>query len=545
MTPTLSVCMIVRNEEKVIGRCLESIVGIADEIIVVDTGSSDQTKSIASIYTNKIYDFTWSNDFSAARNYAASKAIGNWILALDADEYLDRKSFEKFKTELQINPPIFNIIGLQIVSFIGEKGNNTALNYHERLYRNNSDIFYVRNIHEVLKHRYSQEVSGVKDLQIYHTGYLTEVMQDKNKSSRNLALLLGKKDKEPMDYFFIANEYRNLNKLNQAIRYYRKAYSLKPNIDYDWVKKTLLFLTETLHSCKRDKEALEILESCIEIYPNLVDYKFFKGAILFDLKSYDKSKIVFEEILFQKENLVADSSIDFLELSPLKYLGQIYEIENEVEKAVKSFSRALSLNKSDDQLWIKLISVLASQTTLEELSVFLNNNLLKEKSMTPLKVIKILLAIPNMDVQKLSRSLLTESLTEVQHDALLLKNLLLDNRENEVLNYFVDRDGNKAIEVLATGIFSITDFIILSITNNSLGLREFLYEIKYDQSLNNLYNLIFKGTANKLSLTEENLYIKISEQAKVMNNSKSIELLYCKSYHLSKNGREKVREVLK
>src|SRR5690625_4581747 len=82
MDKLLSVCMIVKNEEKVLERCLESIHGIADEIVIVDTGSTDKTKEIATKYTDKLYDFKWINDFSKARNYAASKAIGEWIFVI-------------------------------------------------------------------------------------------------------------------------------------------------------------------------------------------------------------------------------------------------------------------------------------------------------------------------------------------------------------------------------------------------------------------------------------------------------------------------------
>ena len=71
---SISLCMIVKNEELVLGRCLDSVKNLMDEIIIVDTGSTDKTKEIASLYTNKIYDFPWINDFAAARNFSFSKA---------------------------------------------------------------------------------------------------------------------------------------------------------------------------------------------------------------------------------------------------------------------------------------------------------------------------------------------------------------------------------------------------------------------------------------------------------------------------------------
>ncbi len=87
--PTLSLCMIVKNEEKHLARCLSSVKDVADEIVIVDTGSTDKTIEIAESFSAKIFHFDWVNDFSAARNFALSKCTGDWILYLDADEELN------------------------------------------------------------------------------------------------------------------------------------------------------------------------------------------------------------------------------------------------------------------------------------------------------------------------------------------------------------------------------------------------------------------------------------------------------------------------
>lgn len=90
-----SLCMIVKNEEAVLNRCLESMVSAMDEIIIVDTGSTDATKKIAAAYTDQIYDFPWTGNFAEARNYAASKATGDYIYTADADEYLEPEELQK------------------------------------------------------------------------------------------------------------------------------------------------------------------------------------------------------------------------------------------------------------------------------------------------------------------------------------------------------------------------------------------------------------------------------------------------------------------
>ena len=97
---TISLCMIVKNEEEVIGRCLECVKDIVDEIIIVDTGSTDSTKEIVSKYTDMVYDFEWIDDFSAARNFSFSKASKDYTMWLDADDIIleaDREKLLKIK----------------------------------------------------------------------------------------------------------------------------------------------------------------------------------------------------------------------------------------------------------------------------------------------------------------------------------------------------------------------------------------------------------------------------------------------------------------
>src|SRR5690625_3386446 len=89
--------MIVKNEEEVLDACLTSVNNVCDEIVIVDTGSTDQTKEIARKFTNKIYDFKWIDDFSAARNFAFSKASMEYVFWLDADDVLNKADQDKFK----------------------------------------------------------------------------------------------------------------------------------------------------------------------------------------------------------------------------------------------------------------------------------------------------------------------------------------------------------------------------------------------------------------------------------------------------------------
>ena len=93
----LSLCMIVKNEEKFLEQCLNSVRELVDEIVIVDTGSTDKTKEIAAKFTNKIFDFQWCDDFSAARNESLKHATGDWILVLDADETIAWKDLSEIR----------------------------------------------------------------------------------------------------------------------------------------------------------------------------------------------------------------------------------------------------------------------------------------------------------------------------------------------------------------------------------------------------------------------------------------------------------------
>ena len=106
----ISLCMIVKNEERVLDRCLDSLRGLMDEIIIVDTGSTDATKEIAAKYTDQIYDFTWNDDFAAARNFSFSKANMDYIYVADADEVLDEKNREEFAKLKQVLLPEIDIV---------------------------------------------------------------------------------------------------------------------------------------------------------------------------------------------------------------------------------------------------------------------------------------------------------------------------------------------------------------------------------------------------------------------------------------------------
>lgn len=146
---TVSVCMIVKNEEKVLGRCLDSLCGLAEEIIIVDTGSKDETKKIAALYTDKIYDFEWVQDFSAARNFAFSKATMDYIYSADADEVIDEENRRRFLKLKQTLLPEIEIVQMK---YANQLAFNTTYNFDEeyrpKLYKRLRSFRWTDSVHE-------------------------------------------------------------------------------------------------------------------------------------------------------------------------------------------------------------------------------------------------------------------------------------------------------------------------------------------------------------------------------------------------------------
>lgn len=128
---TISLCMIVKNEERVLERCLDSLEGLMDEIIIVDTGSTDRTKEIAKQYTDQVYDFTWTGNFAEARNFSFEKATKQYIYAADADEVLDEENRQAF---LRLKQTLLPEIDIVQMLYCNQLQYNTTYNY-DREYR--------------------------------------------------------------------------------------------------------------------------------------------------------------------------------------------------------------------------------------------------------------------------------------------------------------------------------------------------------------------------------------------------------------------------
>lgn len=145
---TVSVCMIVKNEEKLLARCLDSLKGLYDELVIVDTGSTDRTRQIAGEYTDNIYDFSWQDDFSAARNFAFSKCSCDYIYSADADEYLDETNRTRFRDLIMVLDPAVEIVQMHYYEPKLSGLLNTRSELRPKLFKRIRTFRWVDPVHE-------------------------------------------------------------------------------------------------------------------------------------------------------------------------------------------------------------------------------------------------------------------------------------------------------------------------------------------------------------------------------------------------------------
>jgi glycosyltransferase involved in cell wall biosynthesis len=167
--PKLSLNMIVKNEGENLARAIQSVKNVVDEIIVVDTGSADKTKTIARSFGAKVFDFEWINNFSAARNFALDKSSGDWVIYLDADEELSTGSVNELRKIIHDKPAGVNCL----VQSLGQDNNLSGIMKFPRLFPLNDKIRFSGRVHEQIEPSLIKNNFRIKDyaIKIIHYGY--------------------------------------------------------------------------------------------------------------------------------------------------------------------------------------------------------------------------------------------------------------------------------------------------------------------------------------------------------------------------------------
>jgi glycosyltransferase involved in cell wall biosynthesis len=300
--PQLSLAMIVKNEARCLARCLQSVRSIVDEMVIVDTGSTDSTVGIANDFGAKILHFDWVNDFSAARNFALDQATGDWILVLDADEFASEALWREIREFLRRDA----VIGrLKIVSDFRRNGNTLrSQSFVARLFP--CGARFQGPIHE-------QIVSPLPRVnlrgELWHDGYL-----ETQKSDRNIKLLAAELERDPGNSYLLyqlALEYTSLDQTENAFQCLQKSLAgvrdtdpFAPNVVVD-----SLYSAMALKKFDAGIEAIEKSEIFLQDFP---DYYLVRGLFYMNL----------------------------IRSNPAKYANELAKIE-------QSFQRCLVLGETD------------------------------------------------------------------------------------------------------------------------------------------------------------------------------------------------------
>jgi len=283
-TPTLSLCMIVKNEEKFLPQCLESVQGVVDEIIIVDTGSTDRTVEIAENYHAQVYHHPWEGNFSKARNISLGYATSDWILVLDADEELEREDIPIIKSVINSNQYDVIFCGVLSTSYNGD-----SKNYSHRIFRRGK-AHYEGIVHNQLIHEGTWLHTNIR---IYHYGYNLSKEEMQAKYRRTESLLKKQLEEDPSDPFAFQNYIRVLrvqNRDQEAVEIGLKALDIcvkrMNDLHYQMIASDTAF---SLLAIKKYTESENLIRQILQKYPKNLDVNFALGLALQGKKQYQNA----------------------------------------------------------------------------------------------------------------------------------------------------------------------------------------------------------------------------------------------------------------
>lgn len=346
----VSACLIVRDEAKTLEQCLASVKAVADEIVVVDTGSTDDSKTIAQRYGAKVREFVWCDDFSAARNASLEAATGDWALWIDADEELTAASREAIR-EAVIRPQ-FGGYFVRIVNFLADEG--AAAQYVHRpirLFRRTPETRFTGRIHEQISPAIAAQgrpCANLDGVELLHYGYRPSAMYEKGKLARTISMLEREVSERPDDsfqWYNLANVFSVAGRYPDAERAARAAMrSFPPRASY--VASVYHLLAVALVEQGRPEEALAVCDE-LTARGNDNTINAFNRAHALLRAGRAPEALAATEGLFAMEwdpELTGDYGIVTHKKWVLR--GQIMAQLGRLDEALVDFDRALSVDPS-------------------------------------------------------------------------------------------------------------------------------------------------------------------------------------------------------
>lgn len=310
----LSVCYMVKNEANTLPISLDSIKSAADEIIVVDTGSTDSTKKIAASYGARLYDFPWQDDFSAPRNFAIEQARGTWILFLDADEYfaepLEREKILAYLDSLGAKDVVL-LLRQNAAGSDAQTSWNT--DWCLRIFRNLSQLRYQGRIHENIARQDGelQVAYGPVSFRLLHTGYAGPLGTEK--ARRNLRLIeqaIAEEGWQPGYDYYLMDCFYGLGEYEKAMQH-GKNFLVGDCYAYGGESHIYHVILECMRALQKpDREMLPWAQEACRKYPSLPEFYAEQGMILCGLGRLAEARQLFIEALLRYEEHTADVEQD-------------------------------------------------------------------------------------------------------------------------------------------------------------------------------------------------------------------------------------------
>ncbi|MDE6707507.1 MAG: glycosyltransferase family 2 protein [Oscillospiraceae bacterium] len=361
---TISLCMIVKNEERVLNRCLACIKNIVDEIIIIDTGSQDNTKQIAMQYTDKIYDYLWQDDFAAARNFSFSKATMDYQMWLDADDIINPES-QKQLVALKQNLTA-DVVMLPYHIAFDEQENPIFTYYRERILKRSKNFRWSGAVHETITP--SGEILYAEPAILHKKLYIN----DANRNLRILEKLLSEnKTLSTRDKFYYANELFYHQEYQKAIQAYIN-FLKQPDA---WIENKITACQNLAKCCLEFQQSEIALQVLLQTF--LYDHPRAEiccdiGEIKIKQQHYEEAIFWYQSALhipFSNEN-GGFSQPDCHDYIPYMQLCVCYD-------KLKNFSLAKSYNDKAGRIKPKDKSYLYNQKYFQE-KLKSNTNLTRE-----------------------------------------------------------------------------------------------------------------------------------------------------------------------
>lgn len=535
----ISACLITKNEEKYIKRCISSFSEVVDEIIVVDTGSEDKTIEIAQNLGAIVYNFKWNNSFSEARNFAIDKVHGQWIIFLDADEYFYGNSAKLLPHVLEQSKDKDGIL-FKFKDFDEDSGRQIQDSNLIRVFKKSPHIRYQGNIHEtIFNNLRKMKLVTTYDtgIEIHHSGY--SLKKVKFKAKRNLDLLLNEIDNHNQDkmlLYYLSDCYHILGEYEKAIDYAENFIESK-TIPLGYRTKSYHNIIKSMEKLKMPIEKrMERIEDAINKFPEHPDFYKYLGLLLLEQKKYTLAlqnllkTIELNETYNDIEMNTIPSNLDELYM----IIGKIYEAKNELVSALEYYIKALSINKFNKTVFDLTMNVIknenAEDVILLLLKIYDKNN---EKdiqyivdNLKRLKTGKVMVFFGNVWMSKFK-----------QEDSTIMFMLLSAGSYNEAYKLFeqcyeLDRSTWVYDHIVILALLTADKVRLTNIGSD---------DTEYSKIINIYLNKIKNA---RLNHGEIEGYLKLIEQSILLNEQDLLNSLINLSKSINNNITKKLTQLL-